>query len=763
MAVNVDALGESVRRAEAAKRGKKLVKKGTTTTATAAKRPPQKNRKPRKVRSTKATKIITILISLLIVFVLTALIVGTCILSYAVSFVNGDVAINLDSYKNSQDQTSIVYAYDDSGNPYEIARLHGEENRIWVDLDEIPEDVQNAFVCLEDKRFYNHPGVDWIRTFKAVLTLGKSGGGSTITQQLIKNLTEENSATISRKFNEILYALNLEKNYDKSEILEAYLNTIPLGSGCYGVQTAAQKYFGKNVQELNATEGATLAVITKAPTKYNPLLNPDNNASRRELCLKYMYNQDKLTKAEYEEALEYEVILTNSENYVPSETAAKTVKTDTTINSYYVDYVITSVINDFKTQYGYSASEAYRMVYYGGLKIYCAVDEDIQEAAESVYENREGFKSEPDRTEDGSNGTKKKIQSAITIMDYEGRIVAMVGGAGPKTINRGLNRAVDAIRSPGSSIKPLAVYGPAIDKNILTYSSNILNYGIIVNGERWPQNADGSKGSENDYVPLWRAVAKSLNTCSAQALKKVGVGTSFAYLTEKFHISTLVEDGDATDKNFSSLAVGGMTNGVNTLEMCAAYCTFGNGGKYYEPYCYYKVTDSTGKEVYLTNETPTPEQAISADTATIMNRVLQTVATSGTAAGKGVKGFTTYLKTGTTSDTKDKWTCGGTPYYCAAVWVGYDKQEKITGVSGNPAATIWNKVMTKVHSGLAAKDFTYSTGVVERDYCTETGLLAGETCTSTAKGYYKASSLPQTCDGSGHASAVAETTTVAAG
>ena len=213
-------------------------------------------------------------VSVLIVLLLTFLIVGICILIYIFSFVNGDVAINLDSYKNSQDQTSIVFAMDENNEPYEIARLHGEENRIWVDLEHIPKDVQNAFNCLEDKRFYSHPGVDWIRTLKAVLTLGKSGGGSTLTQQLIKNLTEENSATVSRKFNEILYALNLEKNYDKSEILEAYLNTISLGSGCYGVQTAAQKYFGKDVEQLNAAEAAVIASITQAPTKYNPLFNP---------------------------------------------------------------------------------------------------------------------------------------------------------------------------------------------------------------------------------------------------------------------------------------------------------------------------------------------------------------------------------------------------------------------------------------------------------------------------------------------------------
>ena len=707
----------------------------------------------RKISKVKGGQTQTVLLSLLIVFVLTIIIVGVCVLVYTISFVNGDVAIDLDSYKNSQDQTSIVYALKKPGDfdsAYEIARLHGEENRIWVDLTEIPEEVQNAFICLEDKRFYNHPGVDWIRTFKAVLTLGKSGGGSTLTQQLIKNLTEENQATVARKFNEILYALNLEKNFDKSEILEAYLNTIPLGSGCYGVQTAAQKYFGKDVTMLNAAEAATIASITKAPTKYNPLLNPDNSKARKELCLEMMRDQHKLSKDEYNDALAYELILTNSDKYVPSEKVAKTVKQDTKINSYYVDFVIDSVIDDLKDQYGYTQSEAYRMVYYGGLKIYTAIDERVQEAAEKIYENRTGFPEEKERTEDGSNGTKKKVQSAVTIMDYNGRVVAMVGGAGKKTINRGLNRATDAIRSPGSSIKPLSVYGPAIDLGIANYGTSIPDFAIIVNGERWPQNFSGSYGSEGSYVPLWSAVAQSLNTTSAQMLKKVGLEKSFEYATEHFHLSTLIADGPDTDKNFSSLAVGGMSRGVTTLEMCAAYCTFGDGGKYYKPYGYYKVTDFAGKSVYLENSA-TPEQVISEDTAAVMNKVLQTVVTSGTGRGKGVENQTTFMKTGTTSDTKDKWACGGTPYYCAAVWFGYDKQEEITGVGGdNPAAKIWSLVMNEVHKGLEKKDFEFGGDLVQRSFCSETGLLAGPNCTATGYGWYISSKLPATCDGSGH-------------
>ncbi len=707
-----------------------------------------------KMRTKRVGKISTAALSVLIVFLLTAIIVGLSLLIYTLSFVNGDIAINLDSYRNSQDQTSIIYAMDENSQPYEIARLHGEENRIWVSIDDIPKEVQNAFICLEDKRFYNHPGVDWIRTLKAVITLGKSGGGSTLTQQLIKNLTDERSTTVSRKFNEILYALNLEKNYDKADILESYLNTIPLGSGCYGVQTAAQKYFGKNAQELNAAEAAAIASITQAPTKYNPLLNPENNRDRQETCLWNMHDQGKLSDEEYKAALDYKLIFTNSDDYVPSDANKKAKAKETEINSYYVDFVIDSLITDLMAQYGYTENEAWRMVYYGGLKIYSAVDERVQGILEDVYVNRTSFPADSkDRTETGENGTKRKIQSSMTVMDYEGRVVGIVGGAGEKKVNRGLNRATDSPRSPGSSIKPLSVYGPAIDLGKANYSKRIVNYGIVVSGERWPQNYGGSKGSPGSSVTLQSAVAQSLNTTSARTLKEIGLDASFKYLTEKFHLTTLVTDGPNTDKNYSSLAVGGMSHGVTTLEMCAAYATFGNGGKYYKPYSYYKVTDFSGESTILEN-VPNPEQAISEETATIMNRVMQTVPTQGTGKGCGVKEYKVYMKTGTTSDTKDKWTCGGTPYYCGAVWLGYDKQEEIIVYGGiNPAARIWATVMNKIHDGLAEKDFDYSKKVVTRSYCPSSGLLASGSC-SKATGYYALNKLPRTC--SGHAAAPEE-------
>lgn len=688
-----------------------------------------------------------ILMFFFLAILLVILIVAICIFVYILASKYGDSKINLESYKNSQNQTSILYAYDDNGDPYEIATLHGTENRIWVDIDDMPQDLLDAFVALEDKRFYSHNGVDWTRTIGAVLKYHFTQGGSTITQQLIKNLTGENSGTFSRKFNEILYALNLEQNYSKKEILEAYLNTIPLGSGCYGVQTASQTYFGKDVSELNAAECATLASITKAPTKYNPLLNPDNNAARRKVCLKNMYDQKMLTEDEYNQAINYDIIFTNSDKYVASDTDKNKTETETEtkINSWYVDYVIDSVIDDLVSKYGYSKTEAFRMVYYGGLKIYTAEDEDIQNTVQNIYETRTAMVTEDSRTESGNeDGSNKKVQSAMVIMDYKGRVVGIAGGAGPKTINRGYNRATDAVRQPGSSIKPLSCYAPAVEENLINYSSLVENYAVIVEGKLWPKNDNGDNGSSGSYVTVQYALSQSLNTTAVRVLKLVGSEDSLNYLTDEFHLSALVTSGDNTDANYSSLGVGGMSYGVKPIEMCAAYAAFGNSGYYYKPYCYYKVTDASGSTTYLENDEK-GTKILSADTADVMNKLLQTVVTSGTGRGYGVSRFNTFMKTGTTSDNKDKWAIGGTPYYVAAVWYGYDSKDVIKNASGNPAARIWSAVMNKIHDGLEVKDFTYKGVIKEATYCTKTGLLASDSCTSTAVGWYKANSMPKTC------------------
>lgn len=696
----------------------------------------------KKPKSTKnLTKKAYILWGILATCVLTVLVVVTTVLVSAIVYVKGDLVVNLDEYKANQNQTSFVYAYDKSGATVELARLHGEEDRVWVDLDDMSPYLKEAFIALEDTRFMKHHGVDWIRTFGVIVKPKNIGqGGSTITQQLIKNITNNKEVTIVRKYREILMALNLEENYDKDVILEAYLNTLYLGSGCYGVKTASEKYFGKDVSELDAAECACLAVITKAPTKYNPLLNPEENLKRRNHCLKLMYDEGKgcLNEEEYNAATTENLIFTNSPDYVPSDKIkdTKTANEDEkVINSFYVDYVIQAVRDDLMEKYGYSKQQATNQIYYGGLKIYTAVDLDVQATLEDVYVNRKSF---PDMVskKDGS-----KVQSAMTIMDYQGRIVAMVGQAGAKTQNRGLNRAANSYRQPGSTIKPLATYAPAIDMNIYNYSSMIKDYAIAVNGSLWPHNVDKSLGSGNN-VTVKYAIQKSLNTVPARIINyDVGIDNSFNFLRDNFHLSRLDEKEDRT---LSPLATGALTNGTTTVEMAAAYATFGNGGLYYKPYAYYKVTNSSGSEIVLSNENPVSQRAISEETSDIMCELLQTVDTSYYGTASNVRKFQIMAKTGTTSSDKDRWFCAGTPYYVAAVWVGFDSPETLNA-SVNPGGKIFFRVFDDIHKGLDAKQFPKSSGTVEKSFCSRTGKLASSNCGSTQKGWYKITSLPAVC------------------
>ena len=674
---------------------------------------------------------------------------------------NPENLLDLDMYKANQAQTSIIYAYDANKQTVELLRLHGEENRVWVDYEDIPQDMIDAFRDLEDKRFEEHQGVDWKRTIGGVVKSGFEQGGSTITQQLIKNITGKNGRTVSRKYYEILSALMVEEHYHKNTIMEFYLNTVYLGNGCYGVKTAAEVYFGKNLQDLNAAECAVIASITQAPGALDPLTEPDANRDRQEYCLSCMLENGSITQAEYNEAIDFELIFTNSENYEGSqvtedeeEDAADKDYTDEEIeeiedskkdtqSSYYVDYVIDEVIEDLMVQYDLSYNDAWKKVFFGGLRIYAAVDLDVQEKAEYVYENRITFPDEEDTVE------KPAAQSAITIMDYNGRIVAMVGGAGQKDTFRGLNRAAQSLRQPGSSIKPLSVYAKAIDEDYITWSTMIQNYGLKMGSSRYPTNYGGSAGSATSFVTTTYALKQSLNTVPAQIARVMGLDECLDFLSEDLHFTSFVTDEDDSlyDGNYSTIACGGCSHGVSTLEMAAAYAMFGNNGYYFEPYSYYKVTNNDGTVVLLDTSNNTGERVIDESSAGVMRELLERVVTGGTGSGCGVTGFDTFAKTGTTSDDKDRWFCAGTPYYVAAVWYGYDEPRKISNVSGNPAGKIFKEIMNSVHADLEPMDFPTASGVVTRSYCDVSGCLASEGCANTSTGYYKSDNLPRRCDG----------------
>ena len=716
----------------------------------------KKPKKQKKPLNPKTKKALTALLALAFTVLVSLVIVCTYLIIYMVSYVNGEAKIDIADYKENQAQTTIVYAYNSNDEAVELTRLHGEQNRVWTSIDEIPESLQKAYIALEDKRFEKHSGVDWIRTLKAVITFGKSGGGSTLTQQLIKNLTGENGKTVSRKFYEILNALNLEKNASKATILEAYMNTVYMSHGCYGVKTTAEKYFGKDLSELNIAECASIAAITQNPSTNDPLLHPEANRKRQLTCLRNMLKEGYISQEEYDEAVAYEMVFTNSENYVKKDSSDDSSNASsaaaTEIQSYYVDYVIQSVINDLVSQCGYTKSQASKLIYNGGLRIYSAVDTSIQEQLEDVYVNKV--------TMPAYNKNVPDAQSAMTIMDYSGRILAMVGGIGEKTENRGLNRATTP-RQPGSSIKPLSIYAPAIEEKYVTWSTKIQNYGIAhyySDGGTGPVNYGNDPGSPDSYVTVQHALCVSYNTVPAQILKQMGVDLSYKYATEKFRLSYL----DESDKNMSSLAVGGASKGVTTVQMAAAFAAFGNGGKYYEPYCYYKVTNANGTKIYLQHQDSEGEQVISPDTADVMNKLLQTVVTDAahmaTARNYGISGFETFAKTGTTSDDKDRWFVGGTPYYVAAVWYGCDMPKQLSAyVSGSPSGKIFDEVMTRIHKGLTAKPFdTHSNLVMSATYCTQSGFLASESCTSTATGWYTKSNLPGHCTSCAATPSVAE-------
>lgn len=705
--------------------------KRTRTKSTSVKKSSPK--KPgHKKSAAPASLPLRILLGFVLVVAVVFIVCFSVIAIYGYSFVHGDPVFNLTEEKYSQNQTSFIYGYDSDGNQVELTRLHGEENRIWVNLDDMSPHLKDAFIAIEDQRFEKHHGVDWIRTIGVIVKPSNSGqGGSTITQQLIKNLTDEKDVTIVRKFNEILSALNLERNYSKDEIIEAYLNTIYLSEGCYGVKTAAETYFGKDVSDLNIAECASIAAITQFPGKYDPLRKPENNRQRQLRILEEMLSQGFITQEEYNEAVAYEMVFTNSENYQGSQVSdSESGSNENKIDSYYVDYVVKTVLEDLQKM-GYTERKAKSLLYGGGLKIYTAVDFDVQNALEDVYEN---YRRMPDET----------VQGAMVVMNYEGRVLGLVGGTGEYSGSLELNRAFQSYRQPGSSIKPLSVYGPAFEKSLNDDSVDIYWSTLIddrplkeVDGKMWPTNEGG--GYSGAKTTIQKGIANSLNTISARTLDMIGVDYAYDYITNRFHISSL----SAADCDYAPLATGSLTEGVSVLEMTAAYAAFGNGGAYYQPYCYYKIEDSQGNVLIETDAASTQEQALTESTGWLMNKILQTVMTSGTGRSYKISGVECFGKTGTTTDSKDRWFVGGTPEYVAAVWYGYDMPKEIVyRLSSNPAGTIWETVMNEIYDvkGKNVTEFPEYDGIVQKSYDSSNGLLTNYSSGNT--GWYDVNNLP---------------------
>lgn len=684
---------------------------------------------------TRKQRVIKIALTVFLIGLITfSLVVGT-FLFYAFTII--DPTMDEDLNNLALDFTTTVYVDNGKGDYKEYRRLHAEFNRIWVDYDKdaakekkadyegIPYNLAMSFVAIEDKSFLDHNGVDWKRTFAAFvnefLPISSSRfGGSTITQQLVKNLTDDRSQKASRKVREIMRARYLEDNYSKDTILECYLNTIPMGNGTYGVEVAANYYFGKTVKDLTLAECASLASITKAPSYYSPDKNPEENKLRRDVVLKEMKKQGYITKEEYEEAVDTELKVT----------AVKEVLNQNEVNSYFIDALINQVSSDLSKKYGYDKSHADQMFYNGGYKIYATIDTDMQAAAEKVF---------TDESYQIKNKNGDLLQSGITVLDYEGRVKAMVGGLGVKTDNRGWNNAIDAVRQPGSTMKPIAAYAPAIEQDLITFSSILNDTKTNYNG--WtPVNWYGSYWGN---VTTQYALERSINAVPVYLVNKMGPQTSFDFLTQKLGITTL----NSEDVNLSPLGMGGTNGGLNTLESAAAFAVFGNGGRYYEPAFYSKVTNQEGKVIL--ERKPTPKMAISEDTATVMNHLLQGVVYGGQGTGKGAAGYIPnmkiYAKTGTSNDQNDLWFVGGSPYYVASCWCGYKTMQPIASSYSGIAMKLWGGVMSKAHTGLKAKEFENSSYAVEKYYCKASGNLATAGCPDKAVGWYKKSNVPELC------------------
>lgn len=717
--------------------------------------------------------------------------------------------------------TTIV---DQNGTEIETLK-DSDSNRVFRSYDEIPEYLAHAFVAIEDERFFEHNGID----LQGILRAGVVGitngfnfseGASTITQQLIKNNVFPNFVSektlydrVERKLQEQYLALQIEKEMSKEEILEAYMNTINLGQGCLGVQTASTRYFNKDVSDLTLSECAVIAAITQNPTGYDPVTHPEANAERRKQVLDNMLDQGWIVQEEYDEAIAdpvYDRIL---------QTAAAT--NDSEPYSYFVDALIDDVIQDLIDEKGYTETQAYNLLYSGGLTIQSTQDSDIQQicdeevadvgqyltiseygieyaltihradgtsenyskeqlaayieeahndsnptvfsseeealAAVEEYKSTLNIDTEAGDTVDENLEITLQPQTSVVIMDqYTGQVKAIVGGRGEKKSSRSLNRATDSTKQPGSAFKIVSTYAPGLNECGMTLAT-------LINDE--PYNYTSGKPVRNwdgkyiGWTTVRYAIEHSMNVCAVRTLTEtVGLEKGYEYLLN-FGFTTLV---DGTDENYpgytdiaQSTALGGITRGVYNLEMTAAYASIANGGEYTEPIFYTQVLDHDGN-VLLDNTTPDTHRVIKESTAYLLTSAMEDVVNQGTGTPARLDRMTAAGKTGTTDDSTSLWFVGYTPYYTAGVWGGYDDNKSMEGMNASWRETLWKNIMDRVHEDLEDKDFEIPSTVVRKSLCTQTGLLAVSGCPSVTE-YFDADTLPtQSCPG--HRSTAPETT-----
>lgn len=806
---------------------------GVKTTAGATGQPgapaPKNKKKPKKRRS--IIGMIFSFIGCMLCLCIMAASVGGVLLSMYIVQVTADDAETLDLDNQKNRQTSIIY--DINGNEY--ASLSRNENRIWRELSAMPENLQNAVIAIEDKNFRTEPGINLKGTIGAALNAftgnriwGTNRGASTLEQQLIKNLTGDNEQDNMRKVREIFRALGLDNKYSKETILEAYLNTIPLTGIIHGMEAGSIEYFGKHVEDLTLAECATLASITKNPTKYNPATNPEELIKRRNHVLYEMYTQGYITEAEFNAAKAETVTLTEKTSTTENATRSSS-------NSWFTDALYTQLLNQLQEDLNYTADEAKELIFSGGLRIYSTVDPKVQEGVEKtmyneddlipalwheepvclrdypadssswdevqyddatglpitkegyavygqeaipVYADEEGttLKMGTSTDPDYPNDTtvylcvyeKVRTQAAMAIVDYSGNILAIGGGIGEKKYDLGFNRATSPHQT-GSTMKPIGAYALALDYKLINYSSQILDSPYYSAEDKkvlkdqyigvmspfseaaqsrsdvwraWPTNYGGVGGQGNPML-VYDALQQSYNTVAVWVGDMVGVDYLYNFVHDTLECSYISAENDM---DLGPLVLGSQSSGLTVVQLAGAYTMF-NTGTFTTPHYYTEITDYQGNMILDNNKYINTTQAISADTAYIMNRMMWNVLHSrkGTAYGKAPDGeMDSVAKTGTTSNYKDYTFAGLTPYYVTAIWWGCDRPTEMdtlgkAGKNASPIQYAWKALMEDLQADLPVKEFAKGENVVEKHFDTSTGAIISN---GGSVGYYTEDNLP---------------------
>ncbi len=736
-------------------------------------KPKKKNDKVWRNIGNALTVVGTTISSMLLIVVIMLCIVATVVVVYVLDFAKTN-SFDIDLREAETKFTTMVYAYDAEGQEVELKRLANVENRIWVDYEDISKNIINAVVAKEDQRFWEHEGVDWRRTVFALIQDAIKGprageGGSTITQQLIKNVTGDDERSWERKLREIFRAQSLEEHYTKEVILEHYLNKVWFGGMFYGVEAAAQGYFGKSAADVDIAEGAILAGIIKNPTHNRPNGDLDKCKENQMVALYAMYEQGYISLKEYEEAKVEQVkfvpvVYGDAFGYIDprsistddSEEDDDTTEEDVPYEAYkwnegtyevsqnwYTDAAIRQVIEDYADLKGIEFETARGEIYNGGFKIYTNMDMERQAILEEKYLNPYLVAKYYDK----NTPAEQLAQSAFVLMDYNGTVRAIAGGLGEKGGDNAFNRATMATRAPGSTMKPISPYALGVQTNFITYSQLVPDRGIPVNfrDTLWPENYGG--GFTNELYRCWEAVRYSRNTVPIRIATQITPEALYNHLAQNMGITTLNPDNDM---NLSPLTLGGLYDGVKMIELAAAYQTMGNGGIHYKPKLYSRVLDSRG-EVILEQDYY-GNQAIDSDTAWVVNRMMKTVITAPTNNNLGpyakLPNTEVIGKTGTSNDKKNLLFVGLTPNYVGVVWIGCDDGSAVEDYSKvRYCPQIWHDVMIDMDDYSSPRNFIPDPTVLERSYCTETGLLASASCTSTDIGYYRPSNVPKFCSG----------------